>query len=52
MKSLNASGQATVTTLVAGVLVCMLVGAFIGTINALLINYARLVPSSSPRSSP
>ena len=44
MKSLTANGQPTATTLLLGVLVCVLVGAIVGTINAALINYARLVP--------
>jgi ribose transport system permease protein len=44
MKSLASSGAPTPTTLVLGLLVCVLVGSGVGLINAMLINYARLVP--------
>jgi ribose transport system permease protein len=44
MKALNAGGTATFPTLVVGILVCVLVGAGVGLVNATLINYARLVP--------
>jgi ribose transport system permease protein len=44
MKALTAAGWATAPTLVLGLLVCVLVGAFVGLLNASLINYARLVP--------
>ena len=44
MKALTSAGWATLPTLTLGLLVCVLVGAFVGLINASLINYARLVP--------
>jgi ribose transport system permease protein len=44
MKAMTTAGQSSPLTLLTGVLVCMLVGAAIGLLNAVLINYARLVP--------
>ncbi len=44
MKSMIKAGAEPSSTLVLGFLVCVLVGATIGLVNALLINYARLVP--------
>jgi ribose transport system permease protein len=44
MKALTAGGVAGPLTLLLGLLVCVVVGSLIGLINALLINYARLVP--------
>ena len=44
MKAMTTNGVGSVPTLIVGVLVCAVVGALIGLFNAVLINYAKLVP--------
>lgn len=44
MKALTAAEMSSPVTLVLGLLVCVLVGASVGLINAAMINYAKLVP--------
>jgi ribose transport system permease protein len=44
MKAMTTAGNPEFTTLTVGLVVCVLVGAAVGLLNSLLINYARLVP--------
>ena len=44
MRNLYEGGMQPYAVLVVGVVLCMLVGLLVGLINALLINYAKLVP--------
>ena len=44
MQSLTVAGWSEVPTLLVGVVICLVIGAVVGTVNALLVNVAKLVP--------
>jgi len=44
MQGLTTSGWSEGPTLLVGAIICLAIGAIVGTINALLVNFAKLVP--------
>ena len=44
MQGLTTSGWSEGPTLLVGAIICLVIGAVVGTINALLVNFAKLVP--------